>query len=193
LLSFGCHFSLKRPGIETGLISWHMLVYFYVHPQDGSQGGNMETLSARTVLRIMPLFFLCALLGSCGIFSQPDDEQREEIVAGVLMPIPRGMNKSTERRVELTLPGIEGGTVTYQGSVEPKEIISFYQIEMPRRGWTPKGSLVSQGGALAFTKANRSALIRVSRSGATILDILVGNVPLQTPSPLQEKTTEVPK
>lgn len=145
------------------------------------------------------LLLTMAMTGCSILF--PQDEQREEIVAGTLIPIPGGMNKSTERRVELSIPGIEGGTLTYQGAADPKEIISFYQIEMPRRGWTPKGSLVSHGGALAFTKESRSALIRVSTSSGatvfspsvTVLDILVGAVPLQTPSPLQEKTTELPK
>ncbi|MGH7829402.1 MAG: hypothetical protein ACREP8_04430 [Candidatus Binatia bacterium] len=120
-----------------------------------------------------------------------EDPERDEIIGGVRIPVPRGMNKSTEQRVELSLPGIEGGTASYQGSVDSKEIVAFYQAEMPRRGWVPKGSLVSQGGALAYTKDTRSALIRVSERGrVTVLDILVGAIPLQTPSPLQEKTIE---
>lgn len=153
----------------------------------------MKKLKRGSALRILTALLFGTSLASCA-FLYSEEEEREEIVAGMLMPIPRGMNKSTERRVELSLPGLEGGAVTYHGYVDAKDIITYYQIELPRRGWTPKGSLVSQGGALAFTKENRSALIRVAPSGRTsVLDIVVGTVPLQSSSPFQEKSAEFPK
>ena len=161
----------------------------------------MKKINLRTVQQMLAVLLLGTLLESCSLL-YPEDEDREEVVAGIRIPVPRGMNKSTEQRVDLSLPGLEGGTVTYQGNVDPNKIVSFYQTEMPQRGWLPRARLVSQGisqgGTLAFSKDARSVLIRVSgtggatiwTSGVTVLDILVAAVGLQSPSPVQEKPTE---
>jgi hypothetical protein len=59
--------------------------------------------------------------------------------------------------------------------MDPREIVGFYQREMPARAWNPKARLVAEGGALAYTKDNRSLLITIGRSeGYTTLTILVG-------------------
>jgi hypothetical protein len=161
----------------------------------------MNKMNRRAARQVLAVLLLSTLLESCSLL-YPEDEEREEIVAGIRIPIPRGMNKSTEQRVDLALPGLEGGTVTYQGNVDPNKIVSFYQTEMPQRGWLARARLVTQGvtqgGTLAFSKDARSVLIRVSgtggatvwSSGVTVLDILVAAVGLQSPRPFQEKSTE---
>ncbi len=141
----------------------------------------MQRPISRTVPWIALFFIFGALLESCALF-HPEDPERNEVIAGVIIPIPRGMNKSTEQRAELTLPGIGGGEVTYQGYVDPREIISYYQYEMLARDWSSRASLVTEGGALAYTKDNRSVLIRVGASGGvTTLDIIVGTLDLKRP------------
>jgi len=100
---------------------------------------------------------------------------RDEVVAGVTIPIPGGMSRTADQRVEISLAGFGGGHVAYRGSAEPEEIVTFYQTEMPARGWKPNASLVTQGGLLAYSKDNKSVLIMVSKSSYdTTLAIIVG-------------------
>ena len=106
------------------------------------------------------------------------DQESNEFVAGSTIPIPSEMNKSTDQGIELMVPGFNGGQVAYQGKVEPREVIRFYQKNMPLKGWHPYASLVTGGGLLVFTKSNKSVLIMVSKSNDnTTLAILVGVLP----------------
>jgi len=106
------------------------------------------------------------------------DQESNEFVAGSPIPIPSEMNKSTDQGMELMVPGFKGGQVAYQGMVEPREVIRFYQKNMPLKGWHPYARLVTGGGLLVFTKSNKSVLIMVSESnGNTTLAILVGVMP----------------
>ncbi len=106
------------------------------------------------------------------------DQQSTEVIAGSPIPIPSEMSKATDQSMELMVPGFNGGQVAYQGKVEPREIIGFYQKNMPLNGWDTYASLVTAGGLLVFTKSNKSVLIMVSESnGITTLAILVGVMP----------------
>jgi hypothetical protein len=106
------------------------------------------------------------------------DQETNEVVAGSPIPIPSEMKKSTDQGMELMVPGFKGGQVAYQGQVEPREIIRFYQENMPLKDWQPYASLVTGGGLLVFTKSNKSVLIMVSENnGNTTLAILVGVMP----------------
>ncbi len=106
------------------------------------------------------------------------DQETNEVVAGSPIPIPSEMKKSTDQGMELMVPGFKGGQVAYQGQVEPREVIRFYQENMPLKGWQPYASLVTGGGLLVFTKSNKSVLIMVSENnGNTTLAILVGVMP----------------
>lgn len=110
-----------------------------------------------------------ALVLGCGV------GQREETVAGVEIPIPGGMTRVPEQRVELSLPGFGGGQTSYQGSVDPDRIIEFYKKEMPARGWKFNASLVIRGGILAYTKEGKSVLISVSgNNSGTSLTLTIG-------------------
>jgi len=106
------------------------------------------------------------------------DQPSTEVIAGSPIPIPSEMSKATDQSMELMVPGFNGGQVAYQGKVEPREVIRFYQKNMPLNGWDPYASLVTGGGLLVFTKSNKSVLIMVSESnGITTLAILVGVLP----------------
>ena len=106
------------------------------------------------------------------------DQQSTEVIAGLPIPIPSEMSKASDQSMELMVPGFNGGQVAYQGKVEPREVIRFYQKNMPLKGWRPYASLVTGGGLLVFTKSNKSVLIMVSESnGNTTLAILVGVMP----------------
>ncbi len=88
------------------------------------------------------------------------------------------MTPSTDQGMEFMVPGFKGGQVVYQGKVEPRQVIRFYQKNMPLNGWHPYASLVTGGGLLVFTKSNKSILIMVSESnGNTTLAILAGVMP----------------
>ena len=129
----------------------------------------MQKMRAHYLIRLLsiPLFLGLFLMG-CAI------EQRDEVIAGATIPIPRGMSKAKDQRAELTVPGFGGEQVAYRGSTEPEEIIEFYKKEMPLRGWRPNASIVTRGGLLAYTKENKSVLITVSKSsGDTTLAVTV--------------------
>lgn len=135
----------------------------------------MQKTHRAYLVHALPLcLFLLAVLAGCAL------DQRDEVIGGVALPIPRGMSKAGDQTIELTIPGFEGGQAAYQGRVAPEEIVGFYRREMPARGWTPNASLVSQGGFLAYSKDNRSVLITVANnSGGTRLAILVGATTFQ--------------
>lgn len=102
-------------------------------------------------------------------------EQRDETLAGVTFPVPAGMRKVANRNVEVSLSGFGGGQITFRGTVDPGDIVEFYNKEMPARGWNRNVSLVSGGGLLAYTKDSQSVLFAIaSDTGATILTVTIG-------------------
>ncbi|MGH7772085.1 MAG: hypothetical protein ACREQA_07575 [Candidatus Binatia bacterium] len=121
----------------------------------------MQKICAYYLIRLLsiPLFLALSLMG-CAI------EQRDEVIGGATVPIPRGMSKAKEQKAELIVPGFGGEQVAYRGSTDPEEIIEFYKKEMPLRGWRPNAAIVTRGGLLAYTKENKSVLITVSKSGS---------------------------
>jgi len=133
----------------------------------------MLKLFLRYAFRLFWVLFLVIPLGSA-----LGDQESTEVIAGSPIPIPSEMSKATDQSMELMVPGFRGGQVAYQGKVELREIIRFYQKNMPLNGWDPYASLVTGGGLLVFTKSNKSVLIMVSESnGNTTLAILVGVMP----------------
>ena len=122
--------------------------------------------------------YLWALLLVLPLATSSADQSTNEVVAGSPIPIPSGMNPSTDQGMELMVPGFKGGQVVYQGGMNPREVIRFYQKQMLLKGWHPYASLVTGGGLLVFTKSHKSVLIMVSESnGNTTLAILVGVMP----------------
>ena len=133
-----------------------------------------KSIRASTLVREV-LQWLPALL-LLGSFIVPyTAAQTKGIIAGVTIPIPPGMRKATDQRVELIVPGFKGGQEAYRGSVEKSEVITFYQKQMPLDGWIPYASLVTGGGLLVYTRNNQSVLILVGEgNGETTLAIMVG-------------------
>ena len=133
----------------------------------------MLKLLRRYAFRLIWVLFLVMPMDSA-----VGNQDSDEVIAGSPIPIPSEMNKSTDQGIELMVPGFNGGQVAYQGKVEPREVIRFYQKNMPLKGWHPYASLVTGGGLFVFTKSNKSVLIMVSESnGNTTLAILVGVMP----------------
>jgi hypothetical protein len=99
----------------------------------------------------------------------------EEKVAGVEIPIPRGMKKSDGAGLEVALLGFGGGQSSFRGQLEPGKVIEFYEKEMPSRGWKPNAGFISKGGMLTYAKDNRTVIIMVGgNNGATIMTVTVG-------------------
>lgn len=132
----------------------------------------MKKTAFEKLLQFTLAVLICSrFLAGCAI------EQRDEIVAGVAIPIPGGMSKAANERLEVIVPGFGGAKVAYRGNVDPDEVLAFYQKELPARGWKSNASLVTRGGVLAYTKDNKNLLITVSPSGgATTLGIVVGSI-----------------
>lgn len=102
----------------------------------------------------------------------------EETIAGVQVPIPRGVTKSPEQGIQLTLPGFGGAQVSYEGNLEPEKIMDFYKKEMPARGWQAAAGILTKGGMLSYTKEGKAVVIMVGpKDGQTALTIMVGGAP----------------
>ena len=102
----------------------------------------------------------------------------EETLAGVQVPIPRGMTKSPQQGIELALPGFGGAQASYEGSVEPEKVVAFYKKELPDRGWQSAAGILGKGGMLSYTKEGKALVVMVaSKEGKTALNIMVGGVP----------------
>ena len=129
---------------------------------------NNSALSAR----IVSLFFVAALIlsGCSGSY--------EETIAGVQVPIPRGMTKSPQQGIELALPGFGGAQAGYEGSVEPEKVVAFYKKEMPERGWQSAAGILGKGGMLSYTKEGKALVVMIgSKDGKTSLTLMVGGAP----------------
>ena len=125
-----------------------------------------STAAARALL-----LFLSFVLAGCATIGP-----RDEIVAGVAVPVPGGMKKAPEEKMEINFPGFAGGRAAFRGSVTTDEIVQFYKKEMSARGWKSNASLVTHGGMLAFSKDGKNVLITVSGSGGdTTLNVVVGS------------------
>ncbi|MBI2231626.1 MAG: hypothetical protein HYU46_21315 [Deltaproteobacteria bacterium] len=115
-----------------------------------------------------PVVLTLSLVGCSGSY--------EETVAGVNVPIPRGMTKSQAKGIQLSLPGFGGAQASFQGNLEPDKIVEFYKKEMPSRGWQPNMELTSKGGMLTYTKENQTVVVKVTMgNGGSSLSITVGD------------------
>jgi len=112
------------------------------------------------------LFSLLAI--SCG-------GSYEETIAGVKLPVPKGMNRTGDKPVEISLFGFGAGQATFRGDIEPEKIVEFYKKEMAARGWQPSMKLQSGGAMLAYTKENKTVLVAIGKEKTdTVLNLTVG-------------------
>ena len=122
-------------------------------------------------------FFVCWFLASAVTLTGCSGSY-EETIAGVQVPIPRGVTKSPQQGMQLALPGFGGAQVAYEGNVEPETLLAFYQKEMPKRGWQPAAGIVIKGGMLSYTKEGKAVMIIAGpKDGKTMLTIMVGGAP----------------
>jgi hypothetical protein len=99
----------------------------------------------------------------------------EEKVAGVEVPVPRGMRKADGQGLEVALLGFGGGQSSFRGQLDPQRVVDFYKKEMPSRGWQPSIGVTSKGGMLTYAKDNRTVIVTVGESnGETHVTITVG-------------------
>ncbi len=119
--------------------------------------------------RIVILLFAAVVISSgCG-------GSREETIAGVSVPIPRGMTKSSQQGISLALPGFGGAQANYEGTLEPEKVVDFYKKEMPERGWQSAASILGKGGMLSYTKEGKTLAVMIgTQDGKTALTLVVG-------------------
>ena len=99
----------------------------------------------------------------------------EEKVAGVEIPIPRGMKKADGAGFEVALLGFGGGQSSFRGQLEPGKVIEFYEKEMPSRGWQSNAGVILKGGMLTYAKDNRTVIIMIGgNNDATHMTVTVG-------------------
>jgi hypothetical protein len=121
-------------------------------------------------VRSQILFLLAMILIFAGCSKSYDEK-----IAGVEVPIPRGMKKSDGAGVEVALLGFGGGQSSFRGQLEPGKVIEFYEKEMPSRGWQPNAGVISKGGMLTYARDNRTVIIMVGgNNDATSMTITVG-------------------
>ena len=103
-------------------------------------------------------------------------QQRNEVIAGVEVPIPAKMTKNPDKVFD-PIPEFKDGQVSYQGKVTPKEIFDFYQEVMAAKGWQPTARFAGdQQNSIAYTKGNRLVLVKYNENpdGTTVLTLMVG-------------------
>jgi hypothetical protein len=121
-------------------------------------------------VRSQILFLLAMILIFAGCSKSYDEK-----IAGVEVPIPRGMKKSDGAGVEVALLGFGGGQSSFRGQLEPGKVIEFYEKEMPSRGWQPNAGVISKGGMLTYARDNRTVIIMVGgNNDATTMTVTVG-------------------
>jgi hypothetical protein len=101
----------------------------------------------------------------------------DETIAGVVIPVPNGMTRSTEKPVEMSLLGFGAGQATFHGSMDTEKIVEFYKKELPARGWQSNMNLRSGGAMLAYSKEGKTLLIGIGQQdGKTNLTLSVGGI-----------------
>jgi hypothetical protein len=125
---------------------------------------------ARLILCKLTILLFAALALSNGCARSYD-----ETIAGVSVPVPKAMTRSTEKPVEMSLLGFGAGQATFQGKMAADEIVEFYKKELPSRGWQTSMNVRGGSAMLAYTKEGNTLLIGVGKqSGATDLILTVG-------------------
>jgi hypothetical protein len=103
-------------------------------------------------------------------------QQRNEVIAGVEVPIPAEMTKNPDKAFD-PIPEFKDGQVSYQGKVTPKEIFEFYQEVMAAKGWQPTARFAgNEQNSIGYTKGNRLVLVKYDPNpdGTTVLTVMVG-------------------
>ena len=99
----------------------------------------------------------------------------EETLGGVKIPIPGGMTKSQGNGNRAVVTGFRWYASRVSGQSRSRQVIAFYQKEMPARGWKPTIGLLSTGGMLSYVKENTTVIIIVGKTDSgTNMTIMAG-------------------
>lgn len=99
----------------------------------------------------------------------------EDTIAGVTVPVPNSMIKSSEAPVEMKFFGFGAGQASYHGKMESDKIVEFYKKELPARGWQPSATMRGRGAMLAYSKEAKTLMVAVGKQNdETSLTVTVG-------------------
>lgn len=127
--------------------------------------------------RLRKAFTVVALLTATLALAGGCAGSYDETIAGVVIPVPKGMTRDTEKPVEMALLGFGAGQATFHGEMTPEKIVEFYKKEMPARGWQSNMNLRSGGAMLAYGRDGKTLLVGVgSQDGKTHLTLTVGGL-----------------
>jgi len=120
-------------------------------------------------LRVIAITVFCVFgLSGCG-------GSYEDTIAGVAVPVPKSMTRSSEAPVEMKFFGFGAGQASYHGNMESDKIVEFYNKELPTRGWQPSASMRSGGAMLAFSKETKTLMVAIGKqNNETSLTLTVG-------------------
>jgi len=99
-------------------------------------------------------------------------QQRDEVIAGVDVPIPPQMQKIPDKGFD-PIPGFDAGQASFQGRVPPGKLYTFYQEVMEAQGWKPDGFFAGEKDQLAYTKGNKALLITYHENGNGTSDLII--------------------
>jgi hypothetical protein len=101
----------------------------------------------------------------------------EETIGGVAVPVPKGMTRTSETPMEISLLGFGAGQATFHGVLDAEAIVDFYRKELPDRGWRANMNLRSGGSMLAYSKDGKTLLVGVGKeNGKTSLSLTVTGI-----------------
>ena len=101
----------------------------------------------------------------------------EDTIAGIMVPVPKPMAKSSEAPVEMKFFGFGAGQSTYYGKMESDKIVEFYKRELPARGWQPGATMRSGGAMLAYSKDAETLMVAIGKQNdETSLTLTVAEI-----------------
>ncbi len=118
---------------------------------------------------VIALFYAFGFSGCAGSY--------EDNIAGVAVPVPKSMTKSSEAPVEMKFFGFGAGQASYHGKMASDKIVEFYKRELPARGWQPGASMRGGAAMLAYSKEAKTLMVAVGKQNdETSLTLTVGGM-----------------
>jgi hypothetical protein len=87
----------------------------------------------------------------------------EDTIAGIMVPVPKPMAKSSEAPVEMKFFGFAAGQSTYPGKMESDKIVEFYKRELPRARLAAGATMRSGGAMLVYTKNAKTLMVAIGK------------------------------
>ena len=129
-----------------------------------------DSLFSTLATALVALSIFAIALAGCG-------GSYEDTISGVRVPVPKAMEKTSEKPAEISFLGFGAGQASFHGKMDPDKIVEFYKKELAARGWQPSMNLQSGGAMLTYSKEGKSLLIAVGNSNdGAILTLTVGGM-----------------